>query len=196
MVKIMIITSLLILFSNKSSAQTNNLWWLRTPENTIYEEYYKHGFSEIKEGILKEEIEKFIKSYITYSNNNKEAAVEIKVLSEKLNGEKKYQISLIENYYDEISTNSNIQQIVMVNNVIVFFRYSNFKEVKIKDEILYGLLRSRYPNETENLNKEYKEYQQKENGAIPVIVYLSHRVISWVISIKDNLLVNKEYVSE
>jgi hypothetical protein len=42
------------------SQKPENFWWYKTTENMKYEKIYKYTFSDIKEGILKYQIERFI----------------------------------------------------------------------------------------------------------------------------------------
>lgn len=188
------ILSVPILISLSSIAQTEDPWWLRTPSNKVYEESHKYAFSEIEDGILKQEIKKFIETYITLTSKNKEeVAIEVIVYPENENREQIYLITYLSDYFEILSKQNNIQQVSTIDNRIIFFKILGLKDVKIKKQVLFGLLRKRYPNECKQLNESYQEFQEKGDiNSVPTIIgSLEHNVPNLVISIKGDKILNK-----
>lgn len=72
----------------------------------MYEDSYIYAISKIEDGILKKEIQKFIKSYIPYTDKNKEEiAIEVNILLSNKIDEKKYVITYSTKYFNNFSLN-------------------------------------------------------------------------------------------
>lgn len=191
MVKKIILIFLFLYISGHSFAQKKrDFWWLRSCSNKKYEKSYKYLVSNIEKSVLKHEIEKFIKLYIASSRKDEEEiAIEVIVLPQKKIAENRYNITYIPNYYNIVGTpTNNYQQITMVKDKIVFVKNHNLKDIRIKKEILYGLLRDRYPKICKKNNTSYTE----NNGLITESWILEHQIANWVITIKEGELIDKK----
>jgi len=65
--------------------------------------------------------------------------------------------------------------------------------IRIRKEILYGLLRDKFPNETNFLNVSYAEYKKNKSKGYPGLMESSeHQIPYWHITIKDGKLISKK----
>lgn len=195
------ITSILFIFYffNCFCQQKKDLWWLKTSSNKKYETNYKYAFSNIKEGVLKQEIKKFIKTHIIDTDRDREKiAIELNIHPVEQKGKQIYSITYRSNYYSILNTNTSIciNQISLIKEKIVFIKNYNLKDISINKEILYGLLRDRFKEDVKALNLRYgKEFQDEE--IIPALISpLEHQIPKWLITIKDGELVRKEEIFE
>lgn len=174
------------------SQKPGNYWWFKTTENMKYEKNYKNTFSDIKEGILKYQIERFIDAYITNTNKqNEEVAIIVSLLNTSNANETAFRITYMSDYYGLTDENANIQQISEVKQKIVFVINEFTGDIRIQKEVIFGLLRSKFKEIATRLNEEYQNLK-KDGGGIPLLFVSEHQVPSWVIIIKDNELHSKE----
>jgi hypothetical protein len=192
MVKKVVILFLFLLFYNSSIAQEQkDLWWLQTSENKKYEESYKYMFCDVSDGVLKEQIIEFIKKYIINTNKKEEEiAIELSsIFSEKID-EKKYRITYISDYYNFIPY-FKVNQIAKVSGKIIFIQDKNLNDFRINKEVLFGLLRKRYPKITRRNNISYsKDSTFTENWTT------EHEIPNYILRIKNNKLIKKEITYE
>ncbi len=191
------LTLILIFFSfYLANSQDNDLWFYKTPENTIYEKCYESIFSNLNDGVLKEEIKKYIKFYIDNSDKkNQEVAIIVGLISIS-SDTRKYSISYSSDYYSDVvmMNKTHFQSVTKINDRIVFLESRFNNDFVINKHFLYGLLRARFPKVTQELNEQYQEVNK--NGGVPVIFATEHQIPYWYIAIKDSKLVSKEIVMD
>ena len=184
---------LLCLFSVYSCFGQNEqgLWWIQTSDNKIYEKSYRNFFSEFSDGLLKEQVKEFIKTHISKTIRDKEEiAIKITHLLTSSDDEKTYNITYITGYYDELSFKPDIQQIAEIEGKIILIKEKCSGDFKIKKEVLFGMLRSKFKDEANYLRNEY-ENLKKEGGGVPILFVSDHHVPNWNIKIRNGKVVDK-----
>jgi hypothetical protein len=107
-------------------------------------------------------------------------------------GENYYRISYLPpNYFNFFNSKSSIQQLGLVENRIIFIKIHQLEEIKLKKEVLYGLLRDRFSDICEKNNKTYKV-----DNSIDVVLITEHQIPHWYIKIKNGKLLHKEIRNE
>ena len=161
-----------------------------------YEKNYKNTFTDIKEGTLKYQIERFIGAHITFTNKqNEEIAIIVSLLSSSNANETAFRITYMSDYYGLTDENANIQQISEVKQKIVFVTNEFTDEIRIQKEVIFGLLRRKFKEIAKGLNEEYIENLKLNDVIFPTVINrLEHQISSWYITIKDNKLINKELI--
>jgi hypothetical protein len=148
-------------------------------------------FCDVSDGVLKEQIIEFIKKYIINTNKKEEEiAIELSsIFSEKID-EKKYRITYISDYYNFIPY-FKVNQIAKVSGKIIFIQDKNLNDFRINKEVLFGLLRKRYPKITRRNNISYsKDSTFTENWTT------EHEIPNYILRIKNNKLIKKEITYE
>ena len=184
---------LLCLFCGYSCFAQNeqNLWWIQTSDNKIYEESYRYVLSEFSDGLLKDQVKEFIKTHISKTVRDKEeVGIKITNLFTGVDGEEIFNITYITNYFDEISFNPDIQQISEIEGRIILIKEKGLKDFKVKKEMLFGMLRSKFEDEANYLRNE-AENLKKEGGGVPILFVSDHHVPNWKIKIKNGKVVEK-----
>ena len=197
MVKKVTTVFLLILFFKSGIAQEEkDLWWFQTSENKKYEMSYQNAFCDISEGILKEQITEYISKYVTSPyKKKKEIAIIVSSLFSEKHDEKKYRIRYMSNYHSFI-TYYSVNQIAEINGKVIFIQNNNANDFRIKKDIIFGLIRDRNKAETKLLNEQF-ENLKKEGGGIPLLFpNLEHEIPNYVITIKNNQLIDKKLTFE
>ena len=197
MVKKVTTVFLLILFFKSGIAQEEkDLWWFQTSENKKYEKSYQNAFCDISEGILKEQIIEYISKYVTSPYRKKEEiAIIVSSLFSEKHDEKKFSITYMSDYYSFI-VHDVVNQIAEINGKVIFIQNNNANDFRIKKDILFGLIRDRNKAETKLLNEQF-ENLKKEGGGIPLLFpNLEHEIPNYVITIKNNQLIDKKLTFE
>ena len=192
MVKKVIIVFLLILFFKSGIAQEEkDLWWFQTSENKKYEMSYQNAFCDISEGILKELITEYISKYVTSPyKKKKEIAIIVSSLFSEKHDEKKYRIRYMSNYHSFI-TYYSVNQIAEINGKVIFIQNNNANDFRIKKDILFGLLRDTFPDITKKNNFSYSK-----DGTFTTNFILEHEIPNYVLTIKNNKLIDKKLTFE
>lgn len=186
----------LIFISSCYSQKGQDLWWLRTPENKVYEESYKYIFSEIKDGFLKDQIQDFIDLYIKSKKRGIEnIAVLVTEIKNHNKNERTFEITLQAEYFHSISRNSEVQHLFVIDDTVVIIRTFNFPHFFINKRSLFGFLRHKFSRETERLNLEYREYLKKNENAIPVLIESNvHLVPTLRIILNEDIIISRELI--
>ena len=192
MVKKVIIVFLLILFFKSGIAQEEkDLWWFQTSENKKYETSYQNAFCDISEGILKEQIIEYINKYVTSPyKKKKEIAIIVSSLFSEKHDEKKFSITYMSDYYSFI-VHDVVNQIAEINGKVIFIQNNNANDFRIKKDILYGLLRDMFPDITKKNNFSYSK-----DGTFTSNFILEHEIPNYVLTIKNNKLIDKKLTFE
>jgi len=185
MVRKILILLFILFYNNSISQEQKELWWMQTPLNKKYEKNYKFVFSEIEDGVLKEQIIEFIKTYIYKSEE--EIAIEISSVFSKKRNEYIYRITYMTHYYNFIPYELNINQIAEVQGKIIFIKNHNLNDFKINKKVLFGLLRDRYPKVLTKNNISYSK-----DGTYLETWTTDHHVPNYILTIKNNELIDKK----
>jgi hypothetical protein len=187
-----ILTTTVMNYNVYSQNDIKDYWWYRTKENKIFETNYRFAISDISDSTLKKEIRSYIKSNIDKTIKEKEEiAIMVNLLSID-KGENYYRISYLPpNYFNFFNSKSSIQQLGLVENRIIFIKIHQLEEIKLKKEVLYGLLRDRFSDICEKNNKTYKV-----DNSIDVVLITEHQIPHWYIKIKNGKLLHKEIRNE
>jgi hypothetical protein len=165
-----------------------DLWWFQTSDNKIYEKSYRNFFSEFSDGLLKEQVKEFIKTHISKTIRDKEEiAIKITHLLTSSDDEKTYNIT---GYYNELSFKPDIQQIAEIEGKIILINEKCSGDFKIKKEVLFGMLRSKFKDEANYLRNEYENLKQ-EGGGVPILFASNHHVPNWNIKIRNGKVIDK-----
>lgn len=184
---------LVIFFSSCKAQDQKELWWFQNSHNLKYEESYKYLYSDIENGVLKQQIIEFIQKYIIANSkkNKDEIAIEVSSVFSKEKKEKIYNITYISNYYNFLPYKMNINQIAELKGRVIFIIDENLKDFKIKRNIIFGLLRDRHPKITKVNNLSYyKDGTFTENWIV------EHKVPNWKIVIRNKKIISKEITFE
>lgn len=167
-----------------SQHEQEELWYKSSSKLEVKQQHYIT--STISDSLLYNEVKSFLYAYIKPTSlNDQEVAISISV--ERLNGEGiKYTISYLTEYYNKIDYR-NIHQICLFEDKIAFVNYDKLDGVSIKKEILYALLKDRYPKEYKYLKDSYLQYKKQDQDVYPVIISsLEHDLPYWEIIINKD----------
>lgn len=195
MVKRIMILLFVILCNKGLSQEEQELWWVQNSSNEKYEKNYKYAFSKIQRGVLKEQILSFIKNHILHKKKSF-IAVEVSSIFSEKKDEKLYNITYISDYYNFVPY-LNINQITEVQGIIVFIIDEDLEDFRIDEKVLFGLLRDVYKKEVKLLNKQYKKLKKEEEGGVPFLFpNTEHQIPNYILTIKDNKLIDKKVTFE